>query len=247
MASNYPCPNCGMQIPFQLFQAGTQCFCPGCSQPSKAPDASTNDGGLSASPVGAGVGTDSHAVVQAGEVIGGDPSFGGSATPIPQQQSGGFGGGQTLDILPETDSLASLGSRLGASLVDGACVAGIYLMFFLMAGSSGLSGIDESAMGASLFFLVAAIIVLCIIQIYLLTTCGQTIGKKVVGIRIVSYPDGEASGFLKNVLMRGFVNGLISAIPLVGSIYAFVDILFIFGQERRCLHDMIASTKVVNA
>ena len=39
------------------------------------------------------------------------------------------------------------------------------------------------------------------------------------------------------------VNGLIGIIPG----YGLVDVLFIFGAERRCLHDYIARTKVVEA
>jgi hypothetical protein len=37
------------------------------------------------------------------------------------------------------------------------------------------------------------------------------------------------------------LNGLLGIIPF----YGFVDVLFIFGQERRCLHDLIAGTRVV--
>ncbi len=36
------------------------------------------------------------------------------------------------------------------------------------------------------------------------------------------------------------------AIPFVGAIYAIVDILMIFGEEHRCMHDMIATTCVVD-
>ena len=50
--------------------------------------------------------------------------------------------------------------------------------------------------------------------------------------------------FVHAVALRGFVNGLIGgAIP----IYPLVDPLFIFGEEHRCLHGLIASTKVVEA
>jgi len=45
-----------------------------------------------------------------------------------------------------------------------------------------------------------------------------------------------------NVLLRSWVNGLIG---LVVPFYGLVDILFIFGSERRCLHDLIAGTVVV--
>jgi uncharacterized RDD family membrane protein YckC len=44
-----------------------------------------------------------------------------------------------------------------------------------------------------------------------------------------------------NVLLRGVVNGLLSIIPL----YGLVDALFIFREDKRCLHDLIAGTIVV--
>jgi len=33
---------------------------------------------------------------------------------------------------------------------------------------------------------------------------------------------------------------------IAGRIFGLVDILFIFGKEKRCNHDIIAGTKVVN-
>jgi len=39
------------------------------------------------------------------------------------------------------------------------------------------------------------------------------------------------------------VNGLLGLIPL----YGLVDILFIFRSDRRCIHDMIAGTQIVEA
>ena len=42
------------------------------------------------------------------------------------------------------------------------------------------------------------------------------------------------------------LNGLISAIPCIGSIYAIVDICFILREDRRCVHDLLAQTCVVD-
>jgi uncharacterized RDD family membrane protein YckC len=61
-------------------------------------------------------------------------------------------------------------------------------------------------------------------------------------IRIVTYPSGENPGFVKAALVRGFVNALIANfVPF----YALVDACFIFREDRRCLHDLIAETTVV--
>jgi uncharacterized RDD family membrane protein YckC len=32
---------------------------------------------------------------------------------------------------------------------------------------------------------------------------------------------------------------------LLGAFYSIADVLFIFGKDRRCLHDLLAGTRVV--
>jgi len=83
------------------------------------------------------------------------------------------------------------------------------------------------------------------IQIYLLVQKGQTIGKRMVGIRIVDYNDGTFLGAGRILGMRGVLPGIIAGIPYVGWLFALVDVLFIFGEERRCIHDHMAGSKVV--
>ncbi len=93
------------------------------------------------------------------------------------------------------------------------------------------------------FLLVIGFIVIVVYQLSLLSREGQTLGKRAMNIRIVMYNDGSNPGFGRAVGLRVIVNGLLANIPF----YAFVDILFTFGAERRCLHDYIAGTKVVEA
>ncbi|MCE2794617.1 MAG: RDD family protein [Planctomyces sp.] len=83
------------------------------------------------------------------------------------------------------------------------------------------------------------------LQIYLLCTRSQSVGKICMGTLIVDQRTGKRAGAVSCVLLRFFLHGVITSIPNVGSIYALVDALFIFRQDRRCLHDMIASTVVV--
>lgn len=80
----------------------------------------------------------------------------------------------------------------------------------------------------------------------LLARNGQTIGKKSVGIRVVR-TDGSDAGFVRLFFLRGGLSWLIAAIPAIGSLYALVDVLCIFRSDRRCLHDLIADTQVVEA
>lgn len=88
------------------------------------------------------------------------------------------------------------------------------------------------------------LVVLLILDGYLLYTYAHTIGKHYMGIRIENL-DGTQASFSTILLKRMLPMQLVSLIPGVGSIVAgLVDPLFIFGKDKRCLHDYIAKTKV---
>jgi uncharacterized RDD family membrane protein YckC len=79
----------------------------------------------------------------------------------------------------------------------------------------------------------------------LLARRGQTIGKFLLGLRIVR-PGGEQASFARLMLRYGV--GYASTIVLaVGQVYGLIDALLIFRASRRCLHDQIADTLVVKA
>ncbi|HTL67807.1 MAG TPA: RDD family protein [Lacunisphaera sp.] len=142
--------------------------------------------------------------------------------------------------------LADRGTRLVAQIIDflAGCVAGIPGGVLLVLGGGRHGG---PLAFAGIAVIVFGSLILLGIQIYLLTTNGQTVGKKLMSIRIVTWPDGAEAGFVKAFLLRMFVNGLITAIPLLGFLYLLVDICFIFRDDRRCIHDLIAGTQVVTA
>lgn len=84
-------------------------------------------------------------------------------------------------------------------------------------------------------------------QLWLLWRRGQTVGKILLGIRIVRVDTLEKGGFVTNVLLRTLLNNLIVSIPIAGLLYGLADALFIFRDDQRCLHDKIAGTCVVVA
>jgi uncharacterized RDD family membrane protein YckC len=71
---------------------------------------------------------------------------------------------------------------------------------------------------------------------------GQSIAKKMLGIKVVR-SDGSRASLGRIFWLRNVVNGLIGIIPP----YGIVDILFIFSETRQCLHDKLADTVVVKA
>ena len=60
-------------------------------------------------------------------------------------------------------------------------------------------------------------------------------------------PETSAAGLSRIVLLRMVPMSIVAYIPFVGGLLNLVDILFIFGRDRRCIHDLIADTIVVQA
>lgn len=144
--------------------------------------------------------------------------------------------------------LASRGSRLGASIIDTLILVivlsvpiciGVILM-----GQAEKAGVESVPGSALAFFIAAAVgtLALLVWNAVWLTRYGQTIAKRLLKIRIVSFPDGQNAGFAKAFMLRALVNFIIAQfVPL----YGLVDACFIFRKDQRCLHDLIADTTVV--
>lgn len=73
---------------------------------------------------------------------------------------------------------------------------------------------------------------------------GQTYGKRKLGLIVVAQNGSPLSGL--SLFWRMISPGVISMVPLVGIVASF-DCLFIFGESRRCLHDYLASSIVVDS
>jgi uncharacterized RDD family membrane protein YckC/predicted RNA-binding Zn-ribbon protein involved in translation (DUF1610 family) len=143
------------------------------------------------------------------------------------------------EVLPEPprtvepedlECLAGRVDRLGAYLVD--------QLILLVPVPGILFGAIHPALFA---WPILGLLSLFAIQAVMLTFDGQTIGKKIAKIKVVKIETGRSGGFVTNVLVREVVNFILRFLPL----YELVDRLFIFRRDRRCVHDLIAGTKVV--
>ncbi|MEZ5325066.1 MAG: RDD family protein [Verrucomicrobiales bacterium] len=125
-------------------------------------------------------------------------------------------------------------------------------------GSAALSIADrynrneltEAEQAKILHFLMAVgivILVILILQVVFLCTKGQSIGKMFLGIRIARDPSMAPAKFVHAVLLRSVVPWIINMIPIIGGLFSIVNVLCIFGADKKCLHDRIASTAVVKA
>ena len=101
--------------------------------------------------------------------------------------------------------------------------------------------------GPGFVITVLALLAWCGITAWLVATNGQTIGKRMVGIKVVR-TDGSPASFGRIFLMRNVVSTLPAFLPFIGLLYQLViDPIFIFQDSRRCLHDLIADTTVVRS
>ena len=138
--------------------------------------------------------------------------------------------------------LADRWVRLGAALLDALCYAGLSIASAILLPILAFGGETLMALGTVLLLL--ATVGLLVVNCVLLHRHGQTIGKRMLGIRIVRR-DGRPVGLLRVFGLRWLPITLLSLIPYVGIVIGLVNVLMIFGDDRRCLHDLIADTTVV--
>lgn len=143
--------------------------------------------------------------------------------------------------------LASRGARLGAVLIDTLLIAlvTVPIAFFDGTFSAAQQGIQPS-LGQQLISLVIGLVAFVLIHGYLLKNYGQTVGKRLLNIAIVDL-QGNVPSFVPMVAKRYVLLWVVAAIPLIGMFIALADCLSIFRGDRRCLHDLVAATRVVVA
>jgi uncharacterized RDD family membrane protein YckC len=124
-----------------------------------------------------------------------------------------------------TGPRASFFRRLGASLIDGIILIVISLIL-------------QAAGGKTLGTVLTIVIGIAYIGFFEGSASGQTVGKRVLGIRVIDYRTGGPIGYGRGVL-RYFAR-YISAIPcLLGYFWMLWD------KERQTWHDKLISDVVV--
>lgn len=167
------------------------------------------------------------------------------------------------DSAPENDDelsfeLATAWQRLGAYFLNQllsvlSFVPGAFLGAMLVGGDSG-QRYAYAVLGA-----LAGYLILCIFQLIWMTRDGQSLGKKIMKIRVID-EDGGNPGFVRYVLQREFLVYLL--LGVVVFIVAFVSealsnfinlafwmiclvMLFRESDNRQTLQDKFAKTYVV--
>lgn len=145
--------------------------------------------------------------------------------------------------------LASRLKRLAAALIDAAAILLPVMCVVLLNYdfSNEANSENNKEVGSVVFNSVLIIFFIYItLNIILIIKKSATVGKVLLGMTI-KRSNGNKCSASRIIFLRIIVNGIICSVPAVGTIYAIVDILFIFGEDRQCIHDLIADTIVVNS
>ncbi len=143
--------------------------------------------------------------------------------------------------------LAGRGDRFLAVMIDTAMIVltsfpVLYLIGYFDSSDNGGDWVrlvvEEAALIVGFFMLFVAI------NAYPLHKTGQTWGKRLLGIRIVDLA-GRKPELWRILLLRYLPTDVAGSIPFVGWPITLIDALMIFREDRRCLHDLIAGTRVV--
>lgn len=137
--------------------------------------------------------------------------------------------------------IAEPSRRIVARLIDAAFLLVPIWIFGAVAVLSGTPWLFRFGIGLGL----ASGLVTFAIDAWLLHRHGQSIGKRLLGLRVVRVDGSRASVlsllFVRELAYRGFV-----WVPTVGVLLGLVDAFMLFSAQRRTLHDRLAGTLVLD-
>ena len=159
------------------------------------------------------------------------------------------------NMVSEPSDLATRGTRLGAAALDLLIlvlffIPGVVLFFVMGDGfenADNLANADQTQLMIDIY-LHSAVFLLAYIVIngVLLYKYGQTMAKRLLNIKIVR-TNGDRIGFGRLLGLRIILIQVICQVPLIGFLFMIINVLFIFREDHRCIHDLITDTKVIDA
>jgi uncharacterized RDD family membrane protein YckC len=191
--------------------------------------------------------------------LGDFPEFGGTAEPPVVEPDGEPA---VSEAAPVAES-ASVGARTGAALINAFVYfcslmpGGMWLSRKLIeanpdlakGGFPKLEDLDITGVAEGVFWVYAGLFAVLLVQALLILFRGQNLGKLLTGVKVVRADDDGPAGFARGVMLRFALPVSIFfllnvAFPL-GFLFVALDYAFMFRADRRCLHDLIAGTRVV--
>lgn len=144
------------------------------------------------------------------------------------------------EIINRTPVIARRRERFAAAIIDALIFFIGMLPFIVMVKKGIISGHPLLLMTYSIGWSVA---ILLVVHGYTLAAFSQTIGKYYLGIHIEMIEGGQAS-LMTVVAGRYLPMFILTTIPFVGGFFGLINVVFIFRKDKRCLHDLIAGTRV---
>ena len=140
--------------------------------------------------------------------------------------------------------LASRWARLGSSIIDAIIMAIPILVYSYLRGDfDNMEEMPKDTTLESIMYIVVSYITFFLVNIKFLLNNGQTIGKKILNIKIVNIDNDVPSK--KDLLKRYLTFFGVKEIPVAGIWLSLIDILFIFSKNKQCGHDIVANTNVI--
>lgn len=148
---------------------------------------------------------------------------------------------------PQGNNIASRSKRFLAAMIDG--TAGMLLSSPVYqhygvweAMVKGTELPNEVVVGLTIY----SLILFFVLHGFLLWRYGQTLGKRIIGLAIVTMDDKKPD-FTPLILNRYLPQWVIGVIPGYGVLLALADISYLFfNDQNRCVHDLLAKTKVID-
>jgi uncharacterized RDD family membrane protein YckC len=134
---------------------------------------------------------------------------------------------------------------LGGSLVDGIIGAAVTIPAMFASGYWYRVMDEKVGFLESQLWTFYGFGVFLVLHGYTLHTRGQTLGKVLLRMQIVTRIGLRVSPLPRLFALRYLPMSLAVTIPIFGQFLALIDVLFIFGAEKRCLHDVMAGTIVI--
>lgn len=146
--------------------------------------------------------------------------------------------------------LASRWARLGAAIIDCLIMIPITIAssYFILQIIEHVT--PDAPIESALFIFIPFAIVMVNLLIFIiingrsLLVKGQTVGKRMCNIKIVDKTGALSAK--KRIVLRYAFSFALPVVPILGALLALINNLCVFTPSKRCLHDRVAGTQVIN-
>lgn len=162
-----------------------------------------------------------------------------------------------LKATPPDLPLATLTARFVAAILDGVLMAFLLVILLYATGMadslvefaelspSARENHEVATLGFAFKLIFLQIVTFLMLNLVTLHRYGQTLGKRALKIAIVN-SSGQVPPLSVLLINRYLSQVLMGLVPVIGGMLRFGDVLLIFRADRRCFHDTLAKTYVID-